>query len=117
MDFGNGLAEIGKLVLSRWGTRLTRRARLFFKLVVSLIGRSFVMECVRFLFVDSLFFQSSRSRKNRRLRLTCRRKRPVRRLGSRFDKFRVLFDKLLFNRLSVWVCGWPCRLRPAKFIV
>src|SRR5260370_7944745 len=116
MYLGNGFADIGKLAQPGLRPRLTRRGRLVLEFVVSLIGRSFVTNGIRFLFVDGLFLQRSRSCEDRRLGLPRRRKRPVRMLGSRHDKFLVFFDKLMFHRLSR-VSGGFFRLRLAKFTV
>ncbi len=73
MDLIHGLADLSNLAPDL-GTRLTGRSRFFFKLFVSLIGRFFIADRIRFFFVDGLFFQGPRGGKNRDLRLANRRR-------------------------------------------
>src|SRR5258706_7665848 len=120
MDLGYCLANIGELAPPGLRILLTRRVRLLFEFVVSVIGRSFVTDRVSFLFVDGFFFQRSGSCEDGRLGLTRRRKWPVRMVGLRYYKFLVFFDELRLRHLVRIVLGrsrLPHRFAKAKFTV
>jgi hypothetical protein len=72
---------------------LAGRSCLFFKLVVAVVGRFFVADGIRFVFVDGLFFHRARRSEARTLRLRGRRRAPLGMLGKGHDV--ALFDNFL----------------------
>src|SRR5580700_8220415 len=118
MDLIHGLADLSELAPDL-GTLLTDRSRFFFKFLVSLIGRFFIADRIRFFFVDGLFFERPRGGKNRDFRLANRRGWPKRML--RDSPHLIVFLDKFFASLSR--CAGPSRsarsrrILPAKFPV
>src|SRR5580658_319324 len=97
MDLIHGRADLSNLAPDL-RTLLPGRSRFFFKLFISLIGRFFIADRIRFFFVDGLFFQGPRSGKNRDFRLANRRGWPIRMLGD--SRYLIAFLDKFFASLS-----------------
>ena len=87
VDFRYSLADVGKPTCPSLRTGLAGRSRLFFKLVVAVVGRFFVADGIRFVFVDGLFFHFHRARRGEtsNLRLRGGRHTAVGMLGEGHD--------------------------------
>ncbi len=100
MDFRDGLAGIGIQVRG-----LAGGLSLFFEFFITFIRGSFVMDCVRFFFVNGLFFHGARSREDRGLFVALRTAGLIALLGDGRDSVALVFvlflgGGFLFNRHS-----------------